>query len=122
MEKRVPSEIKNPHTSFGIKSIDINNQGAKLFFAGNYDEALKAFENATTVVDHPLPGQLGLGVQFLSDNNFEVAWFNKANTLAKLRRYEEAIKAFDRAIELNPRSESISLRQMTNNILKPKRA
>jgi tetratricopeptide (TPR) repeat protein len=113
-EKRVPSELKNPPLNWGTKSIKMNNQGTILFSSGNYEEALKAFESATTVMDFQ---NVGPDVQFVSDNRFEVAWFNKANTLGNLKRYDKAVNAFDRAIELNPtRSESKNPRDMTKNL------
>ena len=113
-EKRVPLELKNPPLNWGSKSTSMNNLGAKLFLSGNYEEALKAFESATTVVDFQ---NVGPDIQFVSDNRFEVAWFNKANTLGRLKRYDEAIVAFNRAIELNPtRIESKNLIDMTKKL------
>ncbi len=35
----------------------------------------------------------------------EKEWFNKGNGLAKLKRYEEAIKACEEAIEINPKND-----------------
>lgn len=29
-------------------------------------------------------------------------WFNKASALVRLKKYDEAIECFDKAIELNP--------------------
>ena len=35
----------------------------------------------------------------------EKAWFNKGVDLAKLKRYEEAIEAYEKAIEINPKDD-----------------
>ena len=42
-------------------------------------------------------------MQFISGVNLdEHAWFNKELGLERLGRYDEAIQAFDKAIEINP--------------------
>jgi tetratricopeptide (TPR) repeat protein len=38
----------------------------------------------------------------LKDSNHIVAWYNKGNVLYNLGNYEEAIKCYDRALEINP--------------------
>jgi len=37
----------------------------------------------------------------------EKEWNNKGVYLAMLKRYEEAIKAFEKAIEINPNNDSV---------------
>ena len=36
---------------------------------------------------------------------FVEAWFNKGDTLRDLRKYEEAMVCFDKALEVNPSQE-----------------
>jgi tetratricopeptide (TPR) repeat protein len=49
-----------------------------------YEEALKAFENATTL-----------------NPNFALAWNNKGNAYMKLKKYNKAIDAFEEAFNIN---------------------
>ena len=47
-------------------------------------------------------------MQFISGVNLdEHAWFNKELGLERLGRYDEAIQAFDKAIEINPPDSKI---------------
>lgn len=53
-----------------------------------YQDALFAFAQATDI-----------------DPEFDQAWYNKGGALLRLRKYLEAIRAFDKALKLNPRDQ-----------------
>jgi len=36
----------------------------------------------------------------------ETEWYNKAVALSKLEKYEDAIKAYDKAIKINPQNDN----------------
>jgi len=58
-------------------------KGAAQYKAGKYEEALKSLEG----LDNP------------------ESWYNKANALAQLSRYPEAIEAYKKALKLNPKHQ-----------------
>jgi tetratricopeptide (TPR) repeat protein len=62
-----------------------NNKGKTLYRLGEYDEAIKAFDEAIRL-----------------DPNYAKAWNNKGIVLKNQGKYDEAIKAFDEAIRLDP--------------------
>ncbi len=63
-----------------------STKGLLLHNVGNYEESVRAFDNATNV-----------------DPNYEMAWKMKGVILAsELGRNEEAVDAFDRALAINP--------------------
>ncbi len=69
------------------KSADLFNnpewKGAAKYKAGKYEQALKSLE----------------GIENPSADD----WYNKGNALARLSRYPEAIEAYNKALELNPK-------------------
>lgn len=80
-----------------------DQQGRMAFESGNYQHAAQRFEEP-----------LWKGTALYLDQQFEAAvtefarvdtaegWFNRGNALAHLERYEEAIEAYDHALELQP--------------------
>lgn len=72
-------------------------QGSALYRAERYDEAAKVFEGADTVL----------------------ADFNRGNALARTGKLEEAIEAYDSALERNPDMEDARVnRQLVEDLLK----
>ncbi len=66
-------------------------KGLLLHNVGNYEEAVRAFDNATSV-----------------DPKFEMAWKMKGVILAsELHRYDEAVQAFDGALQVNPNDAQV---------------
>ena len=61
------------------------NKGIALYDQGNYDEAIKAYDEA-----------------IMLDPNYAYAWDGKGAALYDQGNYDEAIKALDEAIRLNP--------------------
>lgn len=73
-------------------------QGAAYYRMGNYQKALLAFMKA----------------------NDATAWYNRGNALAHLGQYQEAIRAYDKALALDPHFEDARfnenlLKQLLNN-------
>ncbi|CAG1020649.1 hypothetical protein DOJK_00492 [Patescibacteria group bacterium] len=67
------------------KFTDSNWQAAARYQAGDYENALKAYQSQT---------------EKTADN-----WYNQGNTLAQLGKTPEAIAAYQKALELNPNDE-----------------
>ncbi|MDM7913323.1 MAG: tetratricopeptide repeat protein, partial [Methanotrichaceae archaeon] len=106
-----------PETAYNW--IDKGNALAEL---GNYEEAVKALDNATKLSPQDkhiwmskgliLSAHLGRYNESIEayeraihiDPGDADAWFGKGATLNKTGRYEEAIKSLDRATELDPKS------------------
>jgi tetratricopeptide (TPR) repeat protein len=68
----------------------LKDRGDNLFEKGQYDEALKAYDEATNIQP--------------SDS---YAWSKKGKTLNVLNKDDEALKAYDRAIEINPHDSNL---------------
>ena len=62
-----------------------NKKGSTLGKERNFEEALYCFNQAIKM-----------------DKRYATAWYNKALCLKNLERYEKSLKAFDRAVQLNP--------------------
>jgi tetratricopeptide (TPR) repeat protein len=68
------------------------NKAGTLDMVGRHDEAVKAYQRAAALV------------VALEGREDEQAWHNMGIALAKLRRYEEALRVFHKVIQLNPDS------------------
>jgi len=66
-------------------STAINEKGVVLMKRGDYDEALKTFDEALKI-----------------NPSSSLAWYNKGVVLYELERDEEAIEAYNQAIKFNP--------------------
>jgi tetratricopeptide (TPR) repeat protein len=66
-------------------SEDWNNKGNSLIAQSQYDEAIKAYDEAIRL-----------------DPGYATAWNNKGIALKKWGKYEEAVRAYDEAIRLDP--------------------
>lgn len=73
-------------------AVDWNNEGVTLERAGNYEEALEAFNKAIQL-----------------DPQFANAWYRKGLVLNNLGRKEEGKEALNKAYELDP-----TLKKITN--------
>ncbi|MEQ8189956.1 MAG: tetratricopeptide repeat protein [Candidatus Eremiobacterota bacterium] len=61
-------------------------------------EPEKIFEGKNQVTSQPVDNTNSTGI---TTNDFD-AWNNKGNALYKLKKYEEAIKCYDKALEIDP--------------------
>lgn len=68
-----------------LKSEDYYTRGITHYYKGEYELALKAFEEAIKIKP-----------------DYAKAWINKSAVLGSLGRYEEAFKAAEKAIEIKP--------------------
>jgi Ca-activated chloride channel family protein len=74
-------------------------RGAAAYRSGNYEQAAEYYR--------------------LLQN--EQGFYNEGNALAKLRRYEQAIRAYDKALSLNPKNEEAAYnRKLLTELLKQK--
>jgi len=64
------------------------SKGAALVILGQYEDALKAIDEALKI-----------------NPNNEIAWINKGNALSRMGDYKGALKAFNAALRANPRYE-----------------
>ncbi len=73
--------------AFGIKlrPEDYSNRGVDFYFKAKYDLALEAFDKV---------------IKIKPDSD---AWCNRSAVLSKLDRFEEALKACNKAVEIDPR-------------------
>lgn len=65
---------------------DFYNKGVELYENGQYDAAIKAFDEAIKL-----------------DPKMFVAWYNKGLALEAIGEFNESIKAYDEAIKLDPK-------------------
>ena len=91
----------------GVRFVDLwltpDQQGQRLFERGDFAEAALVFEDplwkGTALYRSE---QFGAAIaQWTQLDNAE-AWFNRGNALAHMEQYEEAIAAYERALELQP--------------------
>ena len=91
----------------GVRFVDLwltaNQQGQRAMDRGEYSEAAQLFEDP-----------LWKGTAYYLEQDFSSAlaefakletaagWFNRGNALAHLERYEEAMEAYEKALELQP--------------------
>jgi tetratricopeptide (TPR) repeat protein len=115
--------------SFEPAEVDVNvadasewtDKGDALYYQGQYDEAIEAYDEAIRLNPYfaeawtgkgyvlVVLGRCSEGLQICEraielDPNFATAWINKANALVCLGRYDEALRSSEKAIELDPNS------------------
>jgi tetratricopeptide (TPR) repeat protein len=109
------------------------NKGDQLLLAGNVSQALEAYNRAISINPNDMHAYISKGMLFkgegklddaraaftevlsISDRELRVhpndakynadLWDYRANALAELGRYQEALQAYDRALEINPKHE-----------------
>lgn len=105
----------NPDKSY----VPWNNLGKLYIEQGEYEPAIRAYQQATKVKEDYLPSLIGLGNAHKSqkmyydaidsyeraievNRNSHEAWFGKGLAKESLQQYQEAIKCYERAISLKP--------------------
>jgi Ca-activated chloride channel family protein len=83
-----------------------DQKAMKAFNAGDNENAARQFTRPEWKASaYYRSGDYEAAVKALENPGHSDAYYNKANALAKLGRYEEAIKAYDKAIELNKNND-----------------
>ena len=90
---KIPGAELSPAFPLNITTDEIESKSAEVWFnrglalhsLGNYDDAIKAYDEAIRL-----------------DPNLAEAWNNKGNALGKQGKYDKAINCFDEAIWLDP--------------------
>ena len=114
--------MTNP--SFAFKWQDLwlthDQQASKLMAKGDFAQANQTFDNADWQAasayragDFPQAAKL-----YASDNKID-GYYNQGNALARAGEYEEALKAYDKALAINPQhQDAIYNRKIIEELLK----
>jgi len=84
------------------------NKGTMLASWGRYDAAIQYFDNAIELNPYYVQAwgnKLWSMLMKASGQRSDIDWYNEGTILASQGRYNEAIQAYDTAIELNPDNE-----------------
>jgi Ca-activated chloride channel family protein len=83
--------------------LTLDQQGSRLFRAEKYEQAASRYSNPLWVgVSHFRSGEFDKAASSFARSSTATAHYNRGNALIMLGKYEEAIKAFDLALEMNP--------------------
>ena len=83
-----------------------DQKAMKAFNAGNAEQAADLFkDNDWKAAAHYRAGNYEKSNELLASPESSTGYYNKGNALAKLGSYEEAIKAYDEALNMNPDNE-----------------
>ena len=105
--------VPQPVYAFDVKQlwpIDTENlwlkpdqKAMKAFNAGNADKAANLFkDNDWKAAAHYRAGNYDKSNELLDSPENSTGYYNKGNVLAKLGNYEDAINAYDKALNMNP--------------------
>jgi len=116
-----PSEYQK-RSKISIESIELNKEGNDLYKSGNYENAIKAYDNAIEIDAMNYVAWHSRGSAFyqlgkyneavesynrsleIDPYNMEV-WYGKGISLYELGRYNEAVEAFDKVLEIDPENK-----------------
>src|SRR5689334_13115717 len=83
-----------------------DQQGQYLMNQGQFKQAKELFERPDwSAAAAYKAGEYGKAVELLKELKTEQAYYNLGNALARLEHYEESIKAYDKALALNPNNQ-----------------
>jgi len=99
-----------PETSYAVEWKDLwqtqNQQAQQAFKQENYQQAAEQFDNPywKAAAQHKA-GQLEQAIETLQDDQSDNGLYNKGNALAQSGQLQEAIKAYEESLKINPDNE-----------------
>ncbi len=98
-----------------------NQRGTVLFQHGSHDAAAKLFDRPDWKASSLYrAGKYDEAVQFWNSVETQASHYNRGNALAKMGRYEDAIKAYQLVLDQNPLHQDASFnKQLLEDVLKP---
>ncbi len=86
-----------------------NQRGSLLFDQGAHDAAANLFDDAQWKASSLYrAGKYDQALQFWSEDDTGVSQYNRGNALAKLGRYEDAVRAYQQVLDANPQHRDAS--------------
>ncbi|KLI49845.1 tetratricopeptide repeat protein [Brachyspira hyodysenteriae] len=105
IKKQAEEETKKliEENNRNIKISNLFNSAYQSYNNKEYDKAINYYNQIIEIIDDLLKGYDENSEEYSKyKNNYLIAYNNRANAKSDLGLYEEAIKDFDKAIELNP--------------------
>lgn len=98
-----------PHPSWTDYAFKTQDQvGAELFNQQQFDQALESFENTQWKgASAYKAGDYQTALDYFKQNNSATGLYNQGNALANLNKIDDAIKAYDESLKLNPNDEKV---------------
>jgi len=86
-----------------------NQRGSLQFEQGAHEQAAELFKNpGWKASSYYRAGDYDEALQYWAEQANESAYYNQGNALAKLDRLDEAVKAYEKALEINPQHQDAS--------------
>lgn len=93
-------------TDYAFKTQD--QVGAELFNQQQFDQALESFENTQWKgASAYKAGDYQTALDYFKQDNSATGFYNQGNALANLNKLDDAIKAYDESLKLNPNDEKV---------------
>jgi len=86
-----------------------NQRGSLQFEQGAHEQAAELFKNpGWKASSYYRAGDYNEALQFWAEEDGESPYYNQGNALAKLGRFDEAVKAYEKALDINPQNQDAS--------------
>lgn len=86
-----------------------NQRGSLQFEQGAHEQAAELFQNpGWKASSYYRAGDYDEALQFWAEEADESAYYNQGNALAKLGRLDEAVKSYEKALDINPQHQDAS--------------
>ena len=86
-----------------------NQRGSLQFEQGAHEQAAELFQNpGWKASSYYRAGDYDEALQFWAEEDGESAYYNQGNALAKLGRLDEAVKSYEKALDINPQHQDAS--------------